>query len=77
MRPQFLRIGLRKREVSLDVSLRWDKSPWTCEQILKRLPLEEQAWHAQWANNEITPWSKLVLKISEKSGDACTPPPVI
>jgi hypothetical protein len=52
-RPEYVRAGLRKRGVSVKLRLRWDRSPWTCEAMLKRLPIEGQAWHAKYANNEI------------------------
>ncbi|RWO23566.1 MAG: DUF3830 family protein [Mesorhizobium sp.] len=53
MKPEYVSLGLRKRQVSVQLKLRWDKSPWTCEQILDRLPIEDQVWHARWAHNEI------------------------
>ena len=50
---QYIRVGLRKRGASLKLRLRWDRSPWTCKAICKRLPVESQVWHAKYANNEV------------------------
>jgi hypothetical protein len=33
--------------------MRWDRSPRTCAQIAQILPIENQVWHAKYANNEI------------------------
>ena len=46
-------VGLRKRGISTRLKLRWDTSPWTCEAMTRRLPIEGQVWHAKYANNEI------------------------
>jgi Protein of unknown function (DUF3830) len=51
--PQLIRIGLRKRVTGVTLRLRWDKSPLTCAAVLRQLPVENQAWHAKYANNEI------------------------
>jgi hypothetical protein len=51
--PQLIRIGLRKRGTGVTLRLRWDKSPLTCAAVLSQLPVENQAWHAKYANNEI------------------------
>lgn len=52
-KPKFIRIGLRKRAASLVLKLRWDKSPKTCAAVVGHLPVENQVWHAKYANNEI------------------------
>jgi hypothetical protein len=52
-RPEFVRVGLRKRGMTVRLKLRWDRSPWTCGAIVKRLPIENQIWHAKYANNEV------------------------
>lgn len=51
--PEYVRLGLRQRNISIKLRLRWDKSPWTCERVVERLPIEEQVWHAKFANNEV------------------------
>lgn len=48
-----VRVGLRKREASIVLRLRWDRSPRTCAAIVAALPCENQAWHAKYANNEV------------------------
>ena len=53
VKPKFVRVGLRKRGVSTRLKLRWDKSPRTCAAVVKRLPIENQVWHAKYANNEV------------------------
>ncbi|TIR02429.1 MAG: DUF3830 family protein [Mesorhizobium sp.] len=50
---KFVRLGLRQRQIWITLRLRWDRSPWTCEAITKRLPIASQIWHAKWANNEV------------------------
>jgi hypothetical protein len=50
---EHVRVGLRKRAVSVTLKMRWDRSPWTCSAIVKRLPIGSQVWHAKYANNEI------------------------
>ncbi|MFO1055960.1 MAG: DUF3830 family protein [Dongiaceae bacterium] len=50
---QFVTVGLRKRGASTRLKLRWDRSPRTCAAIEARLPIENQVWHAKYANNEI------------------------
>lgn len=52
-RMEFVTVGLKKRGVSTRLRLRWDRSPRTCREIVNRLPLEGQAWHAKYANNEV------------------------
>lgn len=52
-RLEHVRVGLRKRGVSTRLRLRWDRSPRTCAQIVKILPIENQVWHAKYANNEV------------------------
>jgi hypothetical protein len=52
-RPKFIRIGFRKRGTSVVLKLRWDKSPLTCAAVVRQLPVENQAWHAKYANNEV------------------------
>lgn len=52
-RLEFVWLGLRKRGAVIKLKLRWDRSPWTCEAIVRRLPIEGQVWHAKYANNEI------------------------
>jgi hypothetical protein len=52
-RPSLIRVGLRKRGASVVLRLRWDRSPLTCAAVLRQLPVENQAWHAKYANNEI------------------------
>jgi Protein of unknown function (DUF3830) len=51
--PKLIRVGLRKRGTSVTLRLRWDKSPLTCAAVLRQLPVENQAWHAKYANNEL------------------------
>ncbi len=51
--PPFIRLGLRKRNSSVRLRMRWDKSPETCKTVAKILPVEDQAYHAKYANNEI------------------------
>src|SRR4051794_29351345 len=51
--PKLIRLGLRKRATSVVLRLRWDRSPLTCSAVLRQLPVEGQAWHAKYANNEI------------------------
>jgi hypothetical protein len=51
--PQLIRLGLRKRGTAVTLRLRWDRSPLTCAAVLRQLPVENQAWHAKYANNEI------------------------
>lgn len=51
--PQFIRLGLRKRNASTRLRMRWDKSPETCKTVATMLPVEGQAYHAKYANNEI------------------------
>jgi hypothetical protein len=51
--PKLIRVGLRKRGATVTLRLRWDRSPLTCAAILRQLPVENQAWHAKYANNEI------------------------
>lgn len=50
---KYVRVGLRERGVHIKLLLRWDRSPWTCAAVAKRLPLESQVWHAKYANNEV------------------------
>ena len=50
---EFVRVGLRKRGISVRLRMRWDRSPWTCGAIAERLPIEGQVWHAKYANNEV------------------------
>lgn len=50
---EFVRVGLRERDVSTRLRLRWDRSPRTCAEIARILPIEGQAWHAKYANNEV------------------------
>lgn len=50
---QFVRVGLRKREVSTRLRLRWDRAPMTCAAVVPTLPVEGQVFHAKYANNEI------------------------
>lgn len=52
-RPEFVRVALRRRGASIKLRLRWDRSPRTCEAIVARLPIENQVWHAKYANNEV------------------------
>ena len=52
-RLDFVNVGLRKRGVAIRLRMRWDRSPWTCDAIAKRLPIESQVWHAKYANNEV------------------------
>ena len=49
-RLEFLRVGLRKREVSTTLRLRWDRSPETCRAVAGALPLEDQVWHCRYSN---------------------------
>ena len=51
--PDFIRMGLRKRGESIRLRMRWDRSPRTCAALAGRLPIENQIWHAKYANNEI------------------------
>ncbi len=51
--PKFIRIGLRKRAAEVVLKLRWDRSPKTCAAVVRQLPVENQVWHAKYANNEI------------------------
>ncbi len=53
VKSESIRLGLRRRQASIRLKLRWDRSPRTCAAILARLPLENQVWHAKYANNEI------------------------
>jgi len=50
---QYIRVGLRKRDVSIKLKIRWDRAPRTCEAVVARLPVENQVWHAKYANNEV------------------------
>lgn len=52
-RPAFVRVGLRRRGVSVRLKLRWDRSPETCAAVCRRLPVEDQVWHAKYAHNEV------------------------
>ncbi len=49
----YVRLGLRRRGASLRLRLRWDRSPRTCAAIVEHLPIENQVWHAKYANNEV------------------------
>ena len=49
----FIRLGLRKRNASVRLRMRWDRSPETCKTVAKILPVESQVYHAKYANNEI------------------------
>jgi hypothetical protein len=51
--PIFIRIGLRKRGTSVVLRLRWDRSPLTCAAVARQMPVQNQVWHAKYANNEI------------------------
>src|SRR5262245_35060715 len=51
--PNFIRVGLRKRKVSTKLRLRWDRAPLTCAAVVVLLPVEGQAFHAKYANNEV------------------------
>lgn len=51
--PSFVRLALKKRQASITLRLRWDRSPRTCSAVVRRLPVAGQVWHAKWANNEI------------------------
>lgn len=51
--PSHIRVGLRRRDASVVLRLRWDRSPLTCAAVVRRLPVENQVWHAKYANNEI------------------------
>ncbi len=50
---QFIRLGLRKRNASVRLRMRWDRSPETCRTVAGMLPVESQAYHAKYANNEV------------------------
>lgn len=50
---KFIRVGLRKRSASVTLKLRWDRSPRTCAAVTRQMPVENQVWHAKYANNEI------------------------
>lgn len=52
-KPTLIRVGLRKRGSSVALRLRWDRSPETCAAVIRHLPVENQVWHAKYANNEI------------------------
>lgn len=52
-RPTLIRIGLRRRGTSVVLKLRWDRSPLTCAAVVRQLPVQNQVWHAKYANNEI------------------------
>ncbi|MBT5245151.1 MAG: DUF3830 family protein [Rhodospirillaceae bacterium] len=52
-RPTLIRLGLRKRVSEIVLRLRWDRSPLTCAAVVRQLPVENQVWHAKYANNEI------------------------
>ena len=49
----YIRLGLRQRGASTKLRMRWDRSPLTCETVTRMLPVEEQVYHAKYANNEI------------------------
>jgi uncharacterized protein DUF3830 len=51
--PGYVRVGLRKRATSVVLRLRWDRSPLTCAAVIRQLPVQNQVWHAKYANNEI------------------------
>lgn len=53
MQPEFITVGLEKRNKSVRLRLRWDNSPETCRTLVDMLPLREQIWHAKYANNEV------------------------
>lgn len=52
-RLEFVRIGLRKRDVSTTLRLRWDRSSVTCRTVVEALPLEDQVWHCRYSNNGV------------------------
>ena len=52
-RLEFVRVGLRQRNVSIKLRLRWDRSPLTCAALVPDLPLEGPAFHAKYATNEV------------------------
>ena len=52
-RLEFIRLGLRKRDRSTRLRMRWDRSPETCATVARILPVEDQVYHAKFANNEI------------------------
>lgn len=52
-RLERVRLGLRRHGAAVTLKLRWDRSPATCEALARRLPVEEQVWHAKYAHNEI------------------------
>ncbi len=51
--PQSMRVGLRQRGASITLKLRWDRSPRICQAVVAQLPIENQVWHAKYANNEV------------------------
>lgn len=54
MKPQYVTVGLVKRQASVRLKLRWDYSPETCQVLVDAmLPARAQVWHAKYANNEI------------------------
>ena len=52
-RIEHIRVGMRRNGASVKLKLRWDNSPKTCELVSAALPLEEDMWHAKYANHEI------------------------
>ena len=52
-RLDYIRLGLRRRGASTRLRLRWDRSPLTCAAVVPMLPVDEQVYHAKYANNEI------------------------
>ncbi len=52
-RLKYVRVSLRNAQEGVTLRLRWDRSPRTCESVCRRLPVEENLWHAKYAHNEI------------------------
>ena len=52
-RLQYIRYGLRTRDASVKLRLRWDRSPKSCAALVDALPIEGPAFHGKYANYEV------------------------
>ena len=52
-RLKHIRYGMRNRSASLELRLRWDRSPKSCAALVDALPIEGPAFHGKYANFEV------------------------
>ena len=53
MQPEHIKVTLVQRQASIRLRLRWDRSPETCQTLVDMVPIQEQVFHAKYANNEV------------------------